>query len=134
MDINIILEKQKQDMLDSYPKYSDLTDVIFEYIKDMLLEDYNSLSSDKKRLRLLKSYLYDIVKKAFEENGHKYYIRRIVDVICDDNISNYICQNLNSEKERFLDMMDGLKKSIIYWQGYEGVEEKKMQQLLNWVE
>lgn len=134
MDVNIILDKHKQDMLDSYPKYSDLTNLIFEYIEEMLLEDYDSLSSDKKRLRVLKSYLYDIVKKAFEENGHKYYLRRIMDVICDDNISKYICKNLNSEKEVFLDMMNGLKKSIIYWQGCEGVEDKKMQQLLNWVE
>lgn len=133
MDVNVILDEYEQSMNDLYPKYRKLTSNIFEKIKEMLLEDYDSISSDKKRSRVIKSYLYEIVQKAYQENGHKNYLKKVIGIFRDDDINKYLCKMLGSEREEYLSMMDGLKSSIIYWQGYEGNEEGKLNELLGWI-
>lgn len=133
MDVNIILAEYEQSMNDLYPKYSKLTSDIFEKIKEMLSEDYDSISSGKKKLHIIKSYLYEIVQKAYQENGHKNYLKKVTEIFRDDDINKYLCKMLSSERENYLSMMEGLKSAIIYWQGYEGDEEGKLNQLLKWL-
>lgn len=133
MDLNTILNEHEQRIKDLFPKYGKLTDNIFEKIQEILSEDYDFINSDKKRLRTVKAYLYGIIQIAYKENGHKNYLKEVVKIFYDDAINKYLCKILNTERATYLNIIQGLKYSIIYWQGYEGNEDKKLYELLEWL-
>ncbi len=68
--ITELIEKYKALTLEKYPKYCDLTIQNYEIINKMIFEEYESIISDNKKLRLFRSYLAELVKSAFLKNGY----------------------------------------------------------------
>lgn len=125
------VEQYRASMNMEYPQYCEITNDIFDVIIEMLSVDYLSLSSDKKKLRMVNNYLRDVFEKSFCGNGHKNYLRSILDVFMNSQISAYICAFLKTESENFLSIIRQIKYQLIYWQGFEGHEDKKLNNILD---
>ena len=114
-----------------YPQYADYTETSFGIIEEMLAVDYSGYSSDAKRIRCFKSYLRDLISNSFFNGGVKNYLKLIVEFFQIEEIKDFFKHSLNTEYQNYLRSIDVLKSNIIYWQGFEGHEEKKLVQLLN---
>lgn len=130
MNLKTVLKEYEENIKNQYPKYDEITNEIFEKIQNMLFEDYDSFASDNKKLNYMKSYLADIIETAFVDKGHKSYLKSIVEIFYCDEINKYICKVLNTKSKNFLETLKCLKYRVIYWQGYEGMENEKLVQLL----
>ena len=118
----------------TYPRFHNETERCFIIILDIISEDYESLNSSRKRLRQFRLYLSELIKTAYVEDGIKNYMKCVLDVLYDENVLRYLSQQIDKENNDVYDMLEGLKKAVTYWQGYEGVEYGKLNQLLSIVE
>lgn len=128
--IKAFAEKYKAEMIEQYPKYTEITEESFGIIEEMLFDDYDSYSSDAKKLRQFKRQLSSLIENAFVENGRKNYMKSTIRFFSEDVIKQHFCGVFNTEGGNFVRLIETLISYINYWQGFEGMEHKKLEQLL----
>ena len=129
--INEIAEEYRDHINNEFPQFADYTETNFEIVEEMLAVDYSGYPSDAKRIRCFRNRLRDLISNSFFNGGVKNYLKLIVEFFQLEEIKDYYKQCFNTEYENYLRIVDKLKSNIIYWQGFEGHEEKKLIQLLN---
>ena len=58
------LNKEREMFIDKYFNYQQLTNEIFDLMIEMLSVDYQNISSEGKRLRIIKNYMIIIFQKS----------------------------------------------------------------------
>ncbi len=112
--------------MDKYPKYAQATNDNYEVIKDILSIDYTSISPGGKRMRVFKQQVLSLLRQAFDNVGHKNYLLDLVSVFTDTYILNYLCEAFGNKSKEVSALVKGLYHRVFAWQGYEGVEWKRL--------
>lgn len=124
------LENKRLNIIELYAKYEDVTNDVFEIVREMIAVDYKAMS-DNKKIRTLKKYLWDVIETAFKGTKQKNYMLAILGVFQDKIISSHFCRVMKTKKQNFLNQIDSLYYKIVYWQGYEGCIDKKLDDILS---
>ncbi len=110
------LETIKTDIDIAYPKYCQVTEEICENVRELLLTDFDCIFSDTKKLRIVYSYLADTLEFAFRQNGKKYYLKAVLQIYLNKDISEYLFNALQSEAGKLSKTLTRIKYEITYWQ------------------
>ena len=125
------VEEYRDHVDQKYPQYAEYTETNFGIIEEMITADYSGYPSDAKRIRCFMNLLRDLISNSFFNGGVKNYLKLIVEFFQLEEIKDHYKQCFNTEYQNYLRIVDKLKSNIIYWQGFEGHEEKKLIQLLH---
>ncbi|MBQ8000221.1 MAG: hypothetical protein IJ298_03280 [Ruminococcus sp.] len=126
-----VIESYRIDTIAKFPKHQELTGEVFDVIKEMVSVEYELLLSDKKKLYKVKEYFRDVFERAFEDEGHKSYMKQILSVFINKDISAYFVSVLKSESQGYLKALGRLAAELNYWQGCEGHMDRKLRKILD---
>ena len=117
---NIILEKHSKPQL---------TNEIFDVIFEMLSIDYKSISPGGKRLKVFNKYMLSVLEQALENGGYKNYMVDLINVFNDPIISKYLCNAFGNKSDDMLSIIDRLENRLFAWQGLEGCEWRRLEDM-----
>lgn len=106
-----------------------LTNEIFDAIIDMLSVDYESISPGGKRLKIFNGYILSILKKTLENGCYKNYMIDLINVFKDAIILKYLSHSFGNKSEDLISTINRLYYRIFAWQGFEGCEWRRLEEI-----
>ena len=110
------LEKRKSILLQNYPSNEELTKDFFDRISDMLLTDFDSISRNLSRTKIVFNCISTIIETAFSSNIQKQYLLDILNIFDDSDVARYLKKKLGDRSEMFFNRLAAAKAQIIHSQ------------------
>lgn len=110
--IDIILETRKAAILAEYPNRHALTTAVFEEISAMLHEDFDEISRESKRWRLVFDCVADVLTKLRMQDVKKKYATDLLDVLLDKHVTAYMESALGDKNRDYSAAINGARSAL----------------------